>query len=303
MRVPANIEVGVATHTGRVRTANEDDFLVYAPQTPAEATARGWLIAIADGMGGVTGGAEASRTAVRAAARVHLDSANGDPEQRLRAGFRSAVERVYEFSRENPNLREMGTTLTILNLVGGRAILGHVGDTRCLLVRDGELRQLSVDHAVREPESFLTRCVGAGQTEVEVDVAEHELHADDRLLLMTDGLWGVVEENLILATVLAVPPQEAAEHLIGLANRSGGPDNSAVLVLHVHSTEITDRVAEVDLPAEEIRESAGLRAPDQGLVAPKWPIAVLICAVLFLVLGLSKILFDVDLWSVLSGSW
>ena len=144
MRHLANVEVGVATHTGRVRRTNEDDFLLCAPPTDAEMARGGWVVAIADGMGGAAGGAEASRTAGRAAVRPFLgapdSNGNGTPPlARMIEGFRSAATEVYTLSQENPNLRGMGTTLTVVNLLTDRMVLGHVGDTRCLLLRNGQL--------------------------------------------------------------------------------------------------------------------------------------------------------------------
>jgi serine/threonine protein phosphatase PrpC len=117
MRHLANYALGVATHTGRVRRANEDDFLIRAPQTCQDLRERGWFVAVADGMGGVPGGAEASRTAVRAAVRPFHNGEDLAPVERMRRAFAEAATEVFELSRESPHLRDMGTTLTIANLL------------------------------------------------------------------------------------------------------------------------------------------------------------------------------------------
>jgi protein phosphatase len=313
VRLSRSIALGVSTHTGRVRSANEDDYLICAPQDEAELRSRGWFLAIADGMGGATGGAEASRTAVRAAVRPHLEQAVADPDERMRACFAESVREVYEMSRENPTLRGMGTTLTILNYLGDQLVLGHVGDTRCLRIRDRECTQLTEDHAIKEPESFLTRCVGAGQREVEVDVARFEVRPGDRFLLASDGLWGVVPEAEIQRLVLALAPQDATVELVRQANRRGGPDNITVLIMHVRAPAPGSEPGagaaagagigfhDIELPAEEQQQPALLRQPDRGLIAPWWPWALLVVAVILLWVGVAKAVWKVDLWRDLVG--
>lgn len=293
MLVSTMLDLGVATHTGRVRSANEDDFLLYSPQTAEEMVERGWFLAIADGMGGTTGGAEASRTAVRASVRPHLATTIEDPGERMRACFAEAASDVFRLSRENPTLREMGTTLTIMNCVGQRLILGHVGDTRCLRVRDGEMLQLTEDHAISEPESYLTRCVGAGQREVEADVTEHAIRDGDRYVLLTDGMWGMMSEAEIRRLILTLPAQDAAEELVHQANRRGGPDNCTVVILFVRSMAATE-FREVDLPTEELRQRALFRQPDRGLVVSRWPWVLLILGLLILALAVARLSFDFD---------
>lgn len=294
MLVSTKVDLGAATHTGRVRSANEDDFLLYSPQTAEELVERGWFLAIADGMGGTMGGAEASRTAVRAAVRPHLATTIEDPGDRMRACFAEAASDVFRLSRENPTLREMGTTLTIMNCVGRRLVLGHVGDTRCLRVRDGEIEQLTEDHAISEPESFLTRCVGAGQREVEADVTEHDIRDGDRYVLLTDGMWGMVSEAEIRRLILTLPAQDAAEELVHQANRRGGPDNCTVVILLVRSVKGAAEFREVDLPTEELRERALFRQPDRGLVVPRWPWILLVAGALILALAMMRLWLDTD---------
>ena len=295
MLLSTNVDLGVATHTGRVRSTNEDDFLLYSPQSAEEDVRRGWFLAIADGMGGVTGGAEASRTAVRAAVRPHLETVIEGPVERMRACFAQAAREVYRSSRENPTLREMGTTLTIMNCVGAKMVVGHVGDTRCLRVRGGEIEQLTEDHAITEPESYLTRCVGAGQREVEVDVSEHDVLDGDRYALLSDGLWGLVSDAEIRRLIQTLPAQDAAEELIHQANRRGGPDNSTVVILWIRSVGGSTEFQEVDLPTEELRQRALFRQPDSRLVPPRWPWVMLVLGALILALALSRLWLGVDL--------
>lgn len=291
------IELGVATHTGRVRSSNEDDYLVVAPQTPAQAAGRGLLLFVADGMGGVTGGAEASRTAVRAAVQPFLRAAGQQGEAGFAAAevmaeaFAHAATEVAEAAQQEPHLKEMGTTLTAVHLRGHALCLGHVGDTRCLLLRDGRLEQLSEDHAVTEPEAFLTRCIGAGQLRTQADVAEFELRDGDVLVLCSDGLWGTVPAGEIRRVVQTLGTQASAEELVRLANRAGGPDNITVLVLRLRGGGASgEDLQTVDLPSEELRQPALLRRPAASLRPSRWPWLLLPLALALLGFGLRRFL-------------
>lgn len=296
MRLGDDIEIGVATHTGVVRSSNEDDYLVMAPEEEADGPARGRLLAVADGMGGVVGGAEASRAAVRALAGALLQAYSGQPtEERMAAGFGAACSRVYELSREMPALREMGTTLTAIHLADGRAVLGHVGDSRALLVRDGELRRLTTDHAVREADNYLTRCIGGGQATEEPDLETLELAAGDCLVLLTDGLWSTVGEDAIRDVVVRMRPQKAAEHLVRLANDAGGHDNSTVIIARLREPSDEARLRELELPREEQRGPRRAVRSDGSLTPPRWPWLVWALAVALGLAAVLRIVAGVDL--------
>jgi protein phosphatase len=297
MQLHEDIEIGAASHTGRVRSTNEDDFLVFSPQDPDDVRTRGRLLALADGMGGVAGGAEASRAAVRCLATAFLSAPrDASPGERLRQGFSAASSGVLEMSREVPALREMGTTLTAVNLLADRLVVGHVGDSRCYLLRDGELTQLTTDHAVREPESYLTRCVGGGQEGGSPDFVELAVHKGDQVVLVTDGLWNVVADERIAKLLAGRPAQAAAESLLAAANAAGGPDNSTVIVATIRSTAgDPGELREVELPREEQRIRPAVHRPRGGLASPRWPWVVLVLALLLLVVGSLKLLRGMDL--------
>jgi len=278
MKLYDDLRIGAATDTGRVRRSNEDDYLVIAPEDPTITLQRGRLLAIADGMGGVTGGAEASRTAVRSLACEFLAANGGDPSELMARGFARACRSVYEQSRQNPSLRGMGTTLTAINIVRERLVLGHIGDSRCYLLRAGKLRQITEDHAVRDGDNRLTRCVGGGRDSEQADVSVHELRAEDRLLLATDGLWEVVTADDVRRALLAPRPQAAAESLVATANRNGGPDNATALVLHiVRVSGDLGRLHDVELPTEEARQLPRPPRLSPVLLGPAWPWLLLLC--------------------------
>jgi protein phosphatase len=254
------VRVGAATDIGQVREGNEDSFLVQDP-----------LYAVADGMGGHRGGEVASTLALQTIRRL-LAAREGSLADRVHEANRA----VFERSQADREVAGMGTTLTVAELEGRRLRLAHVGDSRAYLFRDGRLDLLTEDHTlvhrmvlegeITESEagshphrSILTRALGVDGA-VEVDEGMLELRAGDRLLLCTDGLTGMVEDEEI-ETVLRdeADPQEAVDRLVRAANRAGGVDNITAVILDVTEdgagTEEASSVARPDDPDEATRTS------------------------------------------------
>jgi PPM family protein phosphatase len=224
---------------GKVRDGNEDALLL-----------RDSVYAVADGMGGHLAGEVASATALEPIeeldGRIFQD--NAAAVTALRAAVVAANERVSQLARDNPNYRGMGTTLTAALVEGRRLHVAHVGDSRAYLLRDGHFSQLTDDHtlvqhlvdegqitqeeAARHPQrSVVTRAIGVSE-DVDVDSMSLELQPGDQLLLCSDGLTGVVEDQAIARTLLEIEdPDEAVGDLIDLANDAGGPDNITVVLL------------------------------------------------------------------------
>jgi protein phosphatase len=228
--------IGAATDVGRVRDGNEDALLVD--------DAMG-LVAVADGMGGHRAGEVASATALEAL-RAAVNS--GRP---LREAIEDANRAVYDKSLTDESLQGMGTTLTAGTLAaGGTLLIGHVGDSRAYLLRDGELRRVTTDHSVVEElvregrltvdeaavhpqRSIITRALGVDAS-VDVDVYPVELVPGDRLLLCSDGLTGMVQPEEIAATLRRDDdPTRVAHNLVDAANAAGGEDNITVIVVAV----------------------------------------------------------------------
>ena len=239
------------TDVGRVRDGNEDDFLDQADRLG--------LVAVADGMGGHRAGEVASATALEA---LRAAVASGEP---LREAIEGANEAVLEKSESDHALQGMGTTLTAGMLgTDGSLMVGHVGDSRAYLVRDGELRQITDDHSLVEemvrggeltPEqaelhpqrSIITRALGI-EPQVDVDVYPIELQPGDRILLCSDGLTTMVRPEEIANIVRReADPRRAAQLLVDAANAAGGEDNvTAVIIEAVEAPEDEAAVAPVD---------------------------------------------------------
>jgi len=227
--------VASRTDVGRVRAGNEDSFVV---------TDDARLVAVADGMGGHQAGEVASATAIAAL----LDGLARDLP--IGEAVWAANDAVVEQAAGDPALRGMGTTLTAGVLDDSALVIGHVGDSRAYLLRDGELRQVTTDHSVvaelvaageiTEDEalvdprrSMITRTIGIEAT-VEVDVLELPLAPGDRLLLCSDGLTTMVRDGAIAEILASEPDRErAADELVAAANLAGGTDNITVVVADV----------------------------------------------------------------------
>ena len=250
------IEVGAATDLGRVREVNEDSYLIEAP-----------LYAVADGMGGHRGGDVASSLALETVEALFREG-----EGTLADQVREANRAVHERSVTDERVSGMGTTLTALMIDEASARLVHVGDSRAYLLRAGDLRQITNDHTlvarmVRSGEitreeaevhphrNVVTRALGTEPT-VAVDEDTIALIDGDRLLICSDGLTGMVQEDQIAAILEAEPdPQRAADRLVKAANRAGGIDNITVLLLDAHAEEGDSPPGELPPPSRRIDAS------------------------------------------------
>jgi protein phosphatase len=232
------VRVGARTDVGRVRERNEDAYLVQEP-----------LYAVADGMGGHRGGDVASSMTVEALESVELPS--DDPLASLVEEIKKANVEVLRRGESDKELRGMGTTVTAFLTDDDRAYVAHVGDSRAYLLRDGSLQRLTRDHTLVErmveegrlqadearhhpQRSILTRALGVDQDVQVDDLTLDPLQAGDRILLCSDGLSAMVDEDVIERALLEeADPQAACERLVEAAIEAGGEDNITVLVLDI----------------------------------------------------------------------
>ena len=255
MKVPRRFQLGVATHTGVVRSTNEDDYFLLAPPNGQPCLL---LAAVADGMGGVTGGAEASRSGLRGFASGLLAAKPGDLDAAVRRAFDTACRRVHEQARAVPALRDMGTTLTALAFGPDAAVLGHICDSRAFRLRGNRLEQLTTDHASREQQNRLLRVIGGGQSAEVPDLEVLELQPGDRFLLCSDGVWTTVPDARIIDLLQRQEAQAAAERLVQAAISAGGPDNATAVVVYLGAAAGDAEAIDMNLPSEESSRAAEL---------------------------------------------
>ena len=228
------VQVYQATDAGRVRESNEDAMAVFGQDA----------FIVADGMGGHAAGEIASRTLTRAVERALSDVPLPWDEEALSGAILMANELILSFSREQPDLRGMGTTATVLHIHDGVAYWAHVGDSRIYLLR-GTLRQLTRDHSYVEglveqgliteeearshpKKNVLTRAVGVMQ-DIRVDTGRLALEAGDRFLVCTDGLTKMVGDDAI-GCMLGGSGNLAAA-LVDAALSAGGTDNVTAIAV------------------------------------------------------------------------
>jgi serine/threonine protein phosphatase PrpC len=242
------------TDVGRRRKVNEDSFLV-SPETS--------LYAVCDGMGGHNAGEVASRMAIETIAAFitrsavekeitwpwGLDANLSFDANRLKTAIRLANARVFQAADNREELTGMGTTVVTALVSGDTMTVGSAGDSRCYLVRNGELKQLTRDDSwvsaalgegilnsddvERHPlRNVITKAVGARDA-IDLDVLEHDLKPGDVVLLCSDGLHGMIGDQEI-ARILESSPgslEEASARLVDAANEAGGRDNVTVVLL------------------------------------------------------------------------
>jgi protein phosphatase len=275
---PLAVKAFGVTDKGKVRTANEDQFLI-AELTKAM---RIWqtslaepklqvgeehahLFLVADGMGGHRAGERASALAVAAIEQFTLNSfkwflgSDGGEANKVLTQFQSAFSKadahIVAEAAGNPELRGMGTTVTMAFQLGAQLCVMHVGDSRAYLFRDRELHQLTRDHTLvaemvrsgaLHPDDVgehrlrhvVTNVVGGNEAGVKVEARAIEVQAGDRLLLCSDGLTEMVSNDVIAVTLDAEPaPEAAAKKLLERANEGAAPDNITLLVVRFDAVD------------------------------------------------------------------
>jgi protein phosphatase len=267
-----SVEFSGQTHQGKVRTNNEDQFFiarlaksmqVYQTSLARDPETRfseedGYLMVVADGMGGAAAGERASTRAIESVETFALNQLkwflhHGSGEEskllaELRQGFEVADRAVVDEGEANAGLYGMGTTMTMAYSVGRDLHIVHAGDSRAYLFRQGELTQLTCDHTlvqlliaggVISPDdarhharrNVVTNVIGGPNAGVHAEIHKVQIENGDVLLLCSDGLTEPVEDDQIAeALASSNDPTEAADRLISLALKNGGPDNVTVVV-------------------------------------------------------------------------
>lgn len=235
------------TDVGQERQNNEDCYLIMDSDNTTS------LFAVADGMGGHSGGEVASSMAIEKIRIYFLRHRDKFPESSLQEKrvffynmFEEANGSIWGKALSTEQLKGMGTTLTAAVLTGNDLYVGHIGDSRAYIICIGEIYQVTEDHSYVQKlmnenqlqageernhpkQNLLTRALGTDRT-VDVDIHHHTLDNSDRVLLCTDGLTRMISDEEILDIVNSHPVPEAADCLLSTANARGGPDNITVLL-------------------------------------------------------------------------
>ena len=230
------------THIGNVRTRNEDRYLI------EELDDESWLLAVADGLGGETGGDVAAELAISALKEIRVAGLDGR-EQLIRAVSR-ANKAIMRRVLDNMDLVGMGTTITAALVTQGKAVWVHVGDSRLYLLRGSELAQITRDHTLVQflldegeitPEEALShhakhvldQCVGCRYCAPES--GQVPLQDGDVLVLMTDGLHDHMDPEILKSFLISRDPLKTkGENLMETALSAGGRDNITIVLAEIH---------------------------------------------------------------------
>jgi protein phosphatase len=260
MTAPSRVSWAVSSDAGLRRNSNEDSYAT-RPEIG--------LFVVADGMGGHVAGEVASRIAVESIAAFIEETAGADKNRtwpfpfdpavsleanRLRAAFRLANRRIGSAIAESQELRGMATTASAILLGETGACVAHVGDSRVYVLAAAELRQLTHDHSWVEEQvragtltataarqhpwrNVVTRALSGGE-DPEVDVRDVSPAPGERYLLCSDGLFGVVGDDRIMAILgdTDASLEDICRRLVAAANNAGGPDNITTLVLQIDAS-------------------------------------------------------------------
>jgi len=261
------------TDLGKVRETNQDQFLIAVlvkalqvertslPQPKVQQSSdRSHLFVVADGMGGHAGGEKASALAIDSVESFVLETfkwfahCKSKEQDQVMADFQRALghvhARILAEAAERPELRGMGSTLTLAYSLNDELFVAHVGDSRCYLCRHGVLHRLTRDHSLvaemvrhgtipaeqavhHRLRHVITNAVGGNSPEVTVEVHKVHLEGGDRVLLCSDGLTNMVpEEEIKHFLQTETQPEQACRRLVACANKAGGKDNITVVVAH-----------------------------------------------------------------------
>jgi PPM family protein phosphatase len=256
----AHLQFGQSTDVGMVRSNNQDAMLTfYYSSRSTDNSPDFGLFIVADGMGGHHDGEKAAAIVTRKVAKqvvtnIFAPMMLGDDDMADRPPLTESLTEAIQSANADvlSGVPDGGTTVTAVAVVGDLAYFAHVGDSRAYLITKEGMEQVTRDHSLVQRlieldqltpeeakghpnENVLYRAIGQSDS-LEVDALTRRLPANSYLLLCSDGLWGVVEDEMILEIIRANPtPQTACDKLVAMANSMGGKDNITAVMLHVPS--------------------------------------------------------------------
>ena len=241
------------THIGRRRDMNQD--YMYTSTTPVGSLPN--LFVVADGMGGHNAGEYASRFTVDKMVEVISQNRQQEPVAAMKEALTEANSQLLEVAGADPSKSGMGTTVVAATVIGDLLHVANIGDSRLYVIDHEAIRQITRDHSLVEEmvrlgemdkaaakvhpdKNIITRAIGVTR-ELAVDFFEVELRPGDMILLCSDGLTNMVEDEEIKEIVLEQKNiVEKAEKLINTANENGGKDNITVVLIEPFSDEVKE---------------------------------------------------------------
>lgn len=239
------------TDVGRVRSQNQDN--VYG--TVRRIGELPNLFLVADGMGGHNAGDYASKRAIELVLESVTLCREKEPVSILREAITKANQTLYQEASDTQEKSGMGTTFVAATIAGRELLVANVGDSRLYVLHDQQLKQVTLDHSLVEEmvrtgsmsseaayhhpkKHMITRAVGA-EADIDIDFFDVPLSGDEIILMCSDGLSNMVEDERIRSLLLAEGTTgQRAESLVQAANQKGGSDNITVIVVEPFSSEV-----------------------------------------------------------------
>ncbi len=252
MTLQFTLDVAQRTDIGRKRATNEDNLISVVPQDGHLLQAKGALFVVSDGMGGHSRGEVASALAVQKVKEYYYQDLQDDIPTALQQAIKQANVTIYQANEaervQGASGFGMGATCVAAVLHDQMLYAANVGDSRVYVLHEGQLRQVTRDHSLvaqlvergeitpaeartHEKRNQIYRSLGL--PEVEADLFTEPVQEGDTLILCTDGLSAVVQDEDLRAIVEQYGPEESVQHLIARANDEGGPDNVTAIVVRV----------------------------------------------------------------------
>lgn len=242
------MNISALTDVGLVRNNNEDSFY---KSTDFDLP----LFIVADGMGGHNAGEIASKMAIDIIKQYFVENKNSlDNENKLisviNKSIKEANKKIYKLSKDDELYSGMGTTITLAYIFKGKIYIGHVGDSRAYIISNGQIFQITEDHSLVQElikngsitieegkthpqRNMITRAAGTSE-DIEVDITTKAFNNNDKLLICSDGLSNMVNDDEIIHTFNNEPLiKKACEELIKKAKNNGGKDNITVIAIEL----------------------------------------------------------------------
>jgi serine/threonine protein phosphatase PrpC len=259
------VESSQLSDVGLKRRYNEDYVGSYEPGRSAKLETHGRLYVLADGVGGAAAGEVASQYTVKKIIHAYYQSTYGEPGARLQQAIEEANADVFAKNLNQPDHREMATTVVAAVVHGDELIVANVGDSRAYLVRKEAIEQITEDHSLvaemindgsitaeqaetHPYRNVILRSIGAHEN-VKVDLFFRRLDPEDIFILCSDGLTRHVNKDELASIIRTYPPAEAARQLVKLSNERGGYDNITVSITRITADQMQgEATADEQLP-------------------------------------------------------
>ena len=311
-QISGGLRCAAASDVGMRRSSNQDSLAVALAESEKLFKSHGHLFVVADGMGAHAAGELASKLATDNIPLTYLKLRDVSPSEAIVESIRHANGVIYNKGQNSVDFQGMGTTCSSLLVMPCGAIAAHVGDSRVYRLRGDTLEQLTFDHSLvwemaaaghaseeevpaYVPKNVITRSLGPNPT-VAVDVeGPFSLQEGDRFLLCSDGLTGPLHPELIGMVMGSLPPIDAAQTLLDLANLLGGPDNITAIIVEVVEP------AELGKPAPQQLSHSSVISPrsSRGRVHPLTWAAIALSAIALVFCAPQE--YPLSLWAIVGG--